>query len=248
MTKSVVLVRHGQSIWNLENRFTGWVDVDLSERGNLEARHAGRALREAGFEFDVAYTSYLKRSIRTLWVILDELDQMWIPIHNNWRLNERHYGALQGLDKRETAERHGPEQVQRWRRGYAVRPPALDGDDPNHPKHDPRYAAINAIPSAESLADTLARVVPYWQSTIATEVAAGKRVLVVAHGNSLRALVKHLDGISEESIVELNIPTGIPLVYEFDDELIPTGHRYLGDAEAIANAVNEVRQQAGESA
>jgi len=245
MTKSVVLVRHGQSTWNLKNRFTGWVDVDLSERGNIEAQHAGRALREAGFEFDVAYTSYLKRSIRTLWLILDELDQMWIPTHNNWRLNERHYGALQGLDKRETAERHGREQVQRWRRGYAVRPPALDADDPSHPQHDPRYAGIDAVPAAESLADTLARVVPYWQSTIAAEVAAGKHVLVVAHGNSLRALVKHLDGISEESIVELNIPTGIPLVYDFDDELNATGHRYLGDAQAIANAVDEVRKQTG---
>ena len=245
MTKSVVLVRHGQSTWNLENRFTGWIDVDLSERGNSEAQRAGRTLRDAGFEFDVAFTSYLKRSIRTLWLILDELNQMWIPIHNDWRLNERHYGALQGLDKHETAERHGPEQVQRWRRGYAVRPPALDADDSSHPQHDARYAGIDAVPAAESLADTLARVVPYWQSTIAAEVAAGKRVLVVAHGNSLRALVKHLDGISEESIVELNIPTGIPLVYDFDDELNATGHRYLGDAQAIANAVDEVRKQTG---
>ena len=245
MTKPVVLVRHGQSTWNLENRFTGWVDVELSERGDIEAQRAGRALRDAGFEFDVAYTSYLKRSIRTLWLMLDELDQMWIPIHNDWRLNERHYGALQGLNKLETAERHGAEQVQRWRRGYAVRPPALDADDPSHPRHDPRYAAIGAVPSAESLADTLARVVPYWQSTIVADVAAGKRVLVVAHGNSLRALIKHLDGISEEAIVELNIPTGIPLIYEFDDKLNATGHRYLGDAQAIANAVDEVRKQTG---
>ena len=243
MIHKVVFVRHGQSLWNLNNRFTGWVDVDLSERGIREARQAGRALREAGFQFDITYTSFLKRSVRTLWLILEELDQMWLPIHTDWRLNERHYGALQGLDKRETTERHGAEQVQRWRRGYAVRPPALSRDDPSHPAHDPRYEHVPNVPSTESLADTLARVLPYWNDVVATAIANGKRPLVVAHGNSLRALIKHLDDISEDEIVELNIPTGIPLVYELDDALRAVHREYLGDEEVVAAAMQEVRQQ-----
>ena len=225
--KELVLVRHGQSEWNLANRFTGWVDVDLSPQGLEEARRAGRALREAGFVFDVAHTSVLKRAIRTLWLILDELDALYLPVHKHRALNERHYGALQGLDKRETAERHGAEQVHRWRRGYAVQPPPLAPGDPRHPRHDPRYAGVEQLPATESLADTMARVIPCWRNLIEPDLAAGRRTIIVAHGNSLRALVKHLDGISDEDIMELNIPTGVPLVYAFDDNLEVRGSRYL---------------------
>ncbi len=244
MTRKVVMVRHGQSSWNKENRFTGWVDVDLSERGLAEARQAGETLARERYDFDVAFTSVLKRSIRTLWLVLDVLDRMWLPVHVDWRLNERHYGALQGLNKRETTEKHGAEQVLRWRRGYAIRPPALDPNDPTHPRFDRRYAGIDHLPSAESLADTLERVVPFWEDTIVPALRAEQRVLISAHGNSMRALVKHLDDVSDEAIVALNIPTGIPLVYEFDEALRPIRHYYLADAEKLAEAEAEVRDQA----
>lgn len=239
----VVLIRHGQSVWNLENRFTGWVDVDLSERGMREARNAGKVLREAGYRFDVAFTSLLKRSIRTLWLAMEELDQMWLPVVTDWRLNERHYGALQGLNKRETAAKHGAEKVHQWRRGYAVRPPALSEDDAMHPKNDARYAAIPDAPSTESLADTVKRVVPFWTDTIIPALKQGKRPLIVAHGNSMRALVKHLDCLDDEAIVELNIPTGQPLVYELDRRFRANSHFYLADPEEIAAAVKEVSNQ-----
>jgi 2,3-bisphosphoglycerate-dependent phosphoglycerate mutase len=242
----VVLLRHGESTWNKENRFTGWTDVDLSERGREEALEAGRLLREAGYVFDQAYVSVLKRAIRTLWIALDALDQMWIPVEKNWRLNERHYGALQGLNKAETAAQHGEAQVKIWRRSYDIPPPPLTVDDERHPSHDARYAGMAAgdLPLTESLKDTVARFLPYWHETIAPAIASGRRVLIAAHGNSLRALVKYLDDVSEQAIVELNIPTGIPLVYELDADLKPIRHYYLGDAAAAAAAAERVKQQA----
>ena len=241
----LVLLRHGESAWNLENRFTGWHDVDLSPKGLEEAREAGRLLREGGYVFDLAHTSVLKRAIRTLWMALDEMDLMWIPVANSWRLNERHYGALQGLNKAETAAKYGDAQVKIWRRSYADPPPALTPDDERYPGRDPRYAGVppREIPLAESLKDTVARFLPYWEQAIVPDLRAGKRVLIAAHGNSLRALVKHLDGISETDIVELNIPTGIPLVYELDDALRPIRHYYLGDPEAAKRAAEAVAKQ-----
>lgn len=241
----LVLVRHGQSAWNLENRFTGWTDVDLSEQGIKEAKEAGATLRREGYTFDIAFTSVLKRAIRTLWIILDELDRMWIPIHNSWRLNERHYGALQGLSKAEMAAKYGEEQVKIWRRSYDVLPPALDPSDERSPRFDPRYADLTSeeLPLTESLKTTVDRMLPYWYQTIAPAVKSGERVVVVAHGNSLRALVKHLDNISDQDIVELNIPTGIPLVYELDNDLKPIRHYYLGDPEEVARAAAAVAAQ-----
>jgi 2,3-bisphosphoglycerate-dependent phosphoglycerate mutase len=241
----VVLLRHGESVWNKENRFTGWTDVDLSEAGRKEASEAGRLLKEGGYTFDLTYTSVLKRAIRTLFIVLDQLDELWIPVTKNWRLNERHYGALQGLNKAETAAQHGEAQTKIWRRSYDIPPPPLTPDDQRHPSRDPRYASLDPrdLPLAESLKDTVARFLPYWHDTIAPSLASGRRVLVAAHGNSLRALVKYLDGISEADIVELNIPTGIPLVYELDDELKPIRHYYLGDAAAAAAAAARVASQ-----
>jgi 2,3-bisphosphoglycerate-dependent phosphoglycerate mutase len=241
----LVLIRHGQSTWNLENRFTGWIDVDLSPRGIEEARAAGRTLREAGFVFDVAFTSVLKRAIRTLWITLDEMDLMWISVYRSWRLNERHYGALQGLDKAETAARHGEAKTHLWRRSYDVRPPALAADDPRHPRNDPRYAELSAseLPLTECLKDTVERFLPYWHGIIAPAVQSGKRVLIVAHGNSLRALVKYLDRISDADIVGLNIPTGIPLLYELNDDLMPIRRTYLGDPEVVRQATEAVANQ-----
>jgi 2,3-bisphosphoglycerate-dependent phosphoglycerate mutase len=241
----LVLLRHGESTWNKENRFTGWTDVDLSDKGRTEAREAGVLLREAGFVFDVAYTSVLKRAIRTCWMALDELDELWIPMIKHWRLNERHYGALQGLDKAETAAKHGDEQTKIWRRSYDTPPPPLEAGDARHPARDPRYADLPAVdrPATESLKDTVARFVPYWTDTIGPDVQAGKRVLITAHGNSLRALVKYLDGISDTDIIELNIPTGIPLVYELDGSLKPIRHYYLGDPEAAKKAADAVAKQ-----
>jgi 2,3-bisphosphoglycerate-dependent phosphoglycerate mutase len=242
----VVLLRHGESTWNKENRFTGWTDVDLSETGRAEAATSGRLLREEGFVFDVAYTSVLKRAIRTLWIVLDEIDQMWLPVHRHWRLNERHYGALQGLNKAETAAKHGDAQIKLWRRAYDVPPPALTPDDERYPGHDPRYARLtpSELPLTECLKDTVNRFLPYWHETIAPAVQRGERVLITAHGNSLRALVKYLDKISDEAIVELNIPTGIPLVYELDQDLRPIRSRYLGDPEAAKKAAERVAAQA----
>ncbi|MCE5259739.1 MAG: 2,3-diphosphoglycerate-dependent phosphoglycerate mutase [Chloroflexi bacterium] len=241
----LVLVRHGESIWNKENRFTGWTDVGLSDKGQQEAIAGGKLLKEGGYIFDIAYTSVLKRAIKTLWLVLEELDQMWIPVYNSWRLNERHYGALQGLNKAETAAKHGEEQVHIWRRSYDTPPPALEISDPRHPSHDPRYADLPAkdVPATESLKDTVARMLPYWHETIAPMVSSGKRVLIAAHGNSLRALVKYLDNMSDADITELNIPTGIPLVYELDDNLKPICHYYLGDPEAAAKAAAAVAAQ-----
>lgn len=241
----LVLLRHGQSTWNQENRFTGWTDVDLSELGREEALASGRLLRESGDVFDIAYTSVLKRALRTCWIVLDELDQLWIPVEKHWRLNERHYGALQGLNKAETAARHGDAQTHLWRRSYDIPPPPLSLDDGRHPAHDPRYAALrpDERPATESLKHTVARFVPYWEGTIAPAIRQGQRVLIVAHGNSLRALVKHLDGISDDAIADLNIPTGIPLVYELDDALAPIRHYYLGDADAAARAAHAVARQ-----
>ena len=243
--RQLVLLRHGESTWNRENRFTGWTDVDLTEQGVAEAKSAGRALRENGFVFDVAHTSVLKRAIRTLWIVLDEMDLMWIPVYRSWRLNERHYGALQGLNKAETAAKFGDEQVLVWRRSYDVPPPALEPSDPRHPGKDPRYAHLDPgeLPLTECLKDTVGRFLPYWRETIAPIVAAGQRVIVAAHGNSLRALVKYLDGIGDAEIVGLNIPTGIPLVYELTDDLKPLRHYYLGDPEKIARAVQAVANQ-----
>ncbi|MBE3576061.1 MAG: 2,3-diphosphoglycerate-dependent phosphoglycerate mutase [Firmicutes bacterium] len=245
MNRILVLLRHGESQWNLENRFTGWTDVDLSERGVAEARRAATLLKEGGYSFDLAFTSLLKRAIRTLWIVLDGLDLMWIPVQRSWRLNERHYGALQGLNKQETAAKYGEDQVRAWRRGYAVRPPALADDDPRHPRFDPRYASLrpDQLPGSESLQDTLHRVLPYWQEAIAPALQKGQRVLVVAHGNSLRALVKYLDNVSDDAIVELNIPTGFPLVYELDDGLRPVRHAYLGNPEEIHQAAAAVAAQ-----
>jgi 2,3-bisphosphoglycerate-dependent phosphoglycerate mutase len=227
--KTLVLLRHGQSVWNRENRFTGWVDVPLSPLGVEEAERAGRELRARGYEFDVAYTSLLRRAIKTLWIALEELDQMWLPVHRSWRLNERMYGALQGLDKAETAAKHGEEQVRLWRRSYATPPPPLAPDDPSWPGRDRRYANLQRsdVPSAESLEDTVRRFLPFWESDIVPSLASGRRVLIAAHGNSLRALIKHLDGISDDDIVGIEIPTGVPLVYELDDALRPTRHFYL---------------------
>ena len=241
----LVLVRHGQSTWNLENRFTGWTDVDLSPVGIQEAHEAAQALIQGGYTFDIAFTSVLKRAIRTLWIILDDMDLMWIPVCRSWRLNERHYGALQGLNKAETVEKHGAEQVKIWRRSYDIPPPPLALDDPRHPRFDPRYAGVDPkiLPATESLKDTLIRVLPYWTSRIAPELRAGRNVMVVAHGNSLRALVKMLDNVPDDVITELNIPTGVPLLYELDAELNPISHRYLGDPAAIAAAAEAVRRQ-----
>ncbi len=241
----LVLLRHGESTWNRENLYTGWTDVDLSDAGTVEAHEAGRVLRDEGYVFDVAFTSVLKRAIRTLWIALDELDQMWIPVTKSWRLNERHYGALQGLNKAQTAVQYGEEQVRLWRRSYDVPPPALDLDDPRFPGHDPRYADLDArdLPRCEALVDTVARFLPCWHNDIAPVIRSGRRVLIAAHGNSLRALVKYLDGMSDEAIVGLNIPTGIPLVYELDAELRPLRHYYLGDADTVAAAAAAVAAQ-----
>jgi 2,3-bisphosphoglycerate-dependent phosphoglycerate mutase len=241
----LVLLRHGESLWNRENRFTGWTDVDLTDHGREEARRAGRLLAESGFDFDVAYTSVLKRAIKTLWLALEEMDRMWIPIHNSWRLNERHYGALQGLNKAETAQKFGEAQVLVWRRSYDTPPPALEAADPRHPGKDPRYAALapEEIPHTECLKDTVARFLPYWHGTIAPAMRSGRRVLIAAHGNSLRALVKYLDAVSETDIIGLNIPTAIPLVYELDDALKPLRHYYLGDPSMVDAAVKAVANQ-----
>lgn len=242
----VVLLRHGESIWNKENLFTGWTDVGLSEKGIQEAIEGGRLLKKEGFTFDVAFTSVLKRAIKTLWLALEQMDQMWIPIHNTWRLNERHYGALQGLNKAQTTEKYGEDQVKIWRRSYDVSPPSLTADDDRFPGKDPRYAGLkpSELPLTECLKDTIARALPYWHETIAPVVKSGKRVIVAAHGNSLRGLVKYLDNVSEQEIVGLNIPTGIPLVYELDDQLKPTRHYYLGDPEAVRKAAQAVADQA----
>ncbi len=241
----LVLLRHGESTWNKENRFTGWTDVDVSEKGRQEAGEAGRLLKEGGYVFDVAFTSVLKRAIRTLWITLDALDLMWIPVSKSWRLNERHYGGLQGLNKAETAAKHGDAQVKIWRRSYDIPPPPLSVDDERYSGRDPRYADLrrDEIPLTESLKDTVARFLPYWHETIAPAVTSGQRVIIAAHGNSLRALVKYLDNVPDEEIVELNIPTGIPLVYELDDSLRPLRHYYLGDPEAAARAAAAVATQ-----
>lgn len=241
----IVLVRHGESVWNAENRFTGWKDVDLSEKGRGEAQKAADVLKQEGFTFDVAYTSTLKRAIRTLWTILDGLDLMWIPVHHTWRLNERHYGSLQGLNKAETAAKFGDEQVKIWRRSYDTPPPPLARDDERFPGHDPRYQDVpeQELPLTECLKDTVQRVLPYWNETIVPDIRAGKRVIVAAHGNSIRALVKYLDNMSEAEIMELNIPTGVPLVYEFDAGLQPLNHYYLGDPAEIAAAMDAVAKQ-----
>ncbi len=242
---TLVLIRHGESVWNKENRFTGWKDVPLSDRGHDEAERAGQLLLDEGFEFDVAYTSVLKRAIRTLWHVLEEMDLMWIPVIRNWKLNERHYGALQGLNKAETAAQHGDDQVLVWRRSYDIPPPALDKSDKRWPGHDRRYAGLDAsdIPTTECLKDTVERVVPYWEQEIAPKIKAGQRVLIAAHGNSLRALVKHLDGIGDDEIVGVNIPTGMPLVYKLDANLKPISRQYLGDAAAVEKAMAAVANQ-----
>jgi 2,3-bisphosphoglycerate-dependent phosphoglycerate mutase len=244
-TYKVVLIRHGESTWNKENRFTGWTDVDLSDKGIEEALTAAKALKDGGYTFDVAYTSVLKRAIRTLWLVLNELDLNWIPEHKSWRLNERHYGALQGLDKAETAAKHGEDQVKIWRRAYAIPPPALEETDERFPGKDRRYADLDAglLPKTESLADTVERFLPYWHDTIAPAIKSGKRVIVAAHGNSLRALVKYLDNVPESEITELNIPTAIPLVYELDADLKPIKHYYLADEETVRNAIAGVAAQ-----
>jgi 2,3-bisphosphoglycerate-dependent phosphoglycerate mutase len=246
----LVLLRHGESAWNQENRFTGWTDVDLTDRGRAEAQEAGRLLRAGGYTFDLAFTSVLTRAIRTLWIALDTLDMVWIPVAKDWRLNERHYGALQGLNKAETAAKHGDAQVKIWRRSYDIPPPPLALDDPRHPARDARYRSLDPrlLPRTESLKDTVARFMPYWLETIAPAIESGHRVLIVAHGNSLRALVKYLDAVSEPAIVELNIPTGIPLVYELDDALQPLRHYYLGDPDAAAAAAARVANQAARGA
>jgi 2,3-bisphosphoglycerate-dependent phosphoglycerate mutase len=241
----LVLLRHGESVWNKENRFTGWIDVGLSEKGVEEAREAGRVLSGEGFIFDVAYTSVLKRAIKTLWLAQEEMDLMWIPVHHSWRLNERHYGALQGLNKTETVEKHGMEQVKIWRRSYDVPPPPLTPEDPYYPGRDRRYAEVPKaeLPLTECLKDVVARFLPYWLDTLAPAVKSGKRVIIAAHGNSLRALVKYLDQIPDEEIVGLNIPTGIPLIYELNDDLTPITHYYLGDQEKIQAAIKSVADQ-----
>ena len=241
----LVLLRHGESTWNKENRFTGWTDVDLTDKGREEAKQAGVLLREGGYSFDRLFTSVLKRAIRTANIALDELDQLWLPVERSWRLNERHYGALQGLNKAETAAKHGEEQVKIWRRAYAIAPPPLAADDPRHPSRDPRYRDLHPseLPLTESLKDTVARFLPYWHESIAPSIQRGQRVLIAAHGNSLRALVKYLDHISDDAIVALNIPTGIPLVYELDDSLKTLRHYYLGDPEAARKAADAVARQ-----
>jgi len=243
--RKLVLLRHGESVWNQENRFTGWTDVGLSEKGVQEALEAARVLIREGYTFDVAYNSVLKRAIKTLWIVLEEMDLMWIPVYFSWRLNERHYGALQGLNKAETAAKYGEAQTKLWRRSYSTRPPALTVTDERYPGRDRRYAGLTAsqLPLTECLKDTVARFLPYWEETIAPSIRQGNRVLISAHGNSLRALVMHLDKISEEEIVELNIPTGIPLVYELNDDLTPIRHYYLGDPEAIKQAIERVAGQ-----
>ncbi len=243
MASKLVLCRHGQSDWNLKNLFTGWTDVDLTEQGINEAIAAGRTLADLGDDFDIAFTSVLKRAIRTLWLMLDEMDRMWIPVTRDWRLNERHYGALQGLNKAETAAKYGEEQVHVWRRSYDISPPQLDADDERHPSHDARYAGIDNLPATESLATTLERVLPCWSELIAPELRAGRNVLIAAHGNSLRALVKMLDEVSDEEITQFNIPTGIPLVYELDDDLKPLSREFLGDPDTVAKAVAAVAAQ-----
>ncbi len=245
MPGKLILVRHGQSIWNVENLFTGWYDVDLSDQGRREAAEAAKQLLAEKIHIDLAFTSVLKRAVRTLWIIMDGMDRMWVPVERSWRLNERHYGALQGLNKAQTVEKHGEAQVKVWRRSYDIPPPPLALDDPRHPRFDARYTGIDLklLPAAESLKDTLARVQPYWMSRIAPELRSGRNVMVVAHGNSLRALVKMLDNVSEAEITELNIPTGVPLLYELDQELQPISHRYLGDPAAIAAAAEAVRRQ-----
>ncbi len=241
----LVLVRHGESEWNKENRFTGWTDVELSDKGRTEAKSAGKLLKAEGFSFDFAYTSVLKRAIHTLWFALDELDQQWLPVEKSWKLNERHYGALQGLNKAETAQKYGDDQVKLWRRGFAVTPPELTKDDERYPGHDPRYAKLSEkeLPVTESLATTIDRVIPYWNDVIKPRVASGERVIIAAHGNSLRALVKYLDNLNEEEILELNIPTGVPLVYEFDEKMNPIKHYYLGNADEIAAKAAAVANQ-----
>lgn len=246
MGHTLILLRHGQSEWNLKNLFTGWVDVDLTDQGRAEAAEAARLIAAAGLDFDLAFTSTLKRAIRTLWIVMDSMDRMWVPVQRAWELNERHYGALQGLDKAETVRRHGEEQVLIWRRSYDVPPPPLADDDPRHPRFEPRYAHVDParLPAAESLKDTLARVQPYWEAEIAPAIRAGRKVIIAAHGNSLRALVKMLDGLTEEQILKVNIPTGIPLVYELDDELDAVSSRYLGDPEAAKRAAEAVANQA----
>jgi 2,3-bisphosphoglycerate-dependent phosphoglycerate mutase len=246
MTHKLVLLRHGQSQWNLDNRFTGWVDVDVTAQGSEEARAAGQLMKEEGLQFDVAHTSVLKRAIRTLWIALDVMDQMWIPVQRSWRLNERHYGALQGLDKAETTARHGEAQVKIWRRSYDIPPPPMSDDDPAHPRHDRRYAGVDPklLPATESLKSTLGRVLPYWHENIAPQIAAGQTVLVTAHGNSLRALYKYLNNVPDDEIVELNIPTGIPLLFELDDALKVRSYRYLGDPDAARRAAEAVANQA----
>ncbi len=242
----VVFLRHGQSTWNLANRFTGWTDVDITEEGAREAHAAGEMLKNEGYHFDQAVTSVLKRSVRTLWIVQDVMDLMWLPVEKDWRLNERHYGALQGLNKVEVGEQYGAEQVRQWRRGFSVRPPALSNSDPRHPRFDARYGRMEAsqLPAVESLEDTMKRVIAYWNGVIVPRVREGKKILLVAHGNTLRALIKHLEGMSEEAIMELNIPTGIPLVYEFDDGLQVLRHYYLADSEQVRAAVEQVARQA----
>ncbi len=241
----IVLLRHGESIWNKQNRFTGWTDVDLSEKGIQEAKEAAKLLKEGGYTFDIAYTSVLKRGIRTLWIVLEEMDLMWIPVYRSWRLNERHYGALQGLFKSKIAVEFGEEQVLIWRRSYDIPPPALKTSDPRYPGNEPKYRDLNAdeIPLTECLKDTVERVLPYWHEIIAPTIKSGKNILISAHGNSLRALVKYLDNVPNEEIVELNIPTGVPLIYELDDDLKPITHYYLGDPEKIAQAIEAVASQ-----
>ena len=243
MPGKLILCRHGQSEWNLKNLFTGWTDVDLTEKGVAEAKAAGKLLTDSGFDFDVAYTSVLKRAIRTLWFMLEEMDRVWLPVHRDWRLNERHYGALQGLNKAETAEKYGDEQVHIWRRSYDITPPALDQDDERHPRFDRRYAGIDVLPETESLALTLLRVAEIWQARIAPDLKSGKNVLIAAHGNSLRALVKMLDGVSEQDITGFNIPTGVPIEYRLNDDLSPISREFLGDADAIAAAAHAVANQ-----
>jgi 2,3-bisphosphoglycerate-dependent phosphoglycerate mutase len=241
----LTLLRHGESLWNKENRFSGWSDVDLSDQGLIEAQEAGKTLKSEGCQFDIAYTSVLKRAIRTLWIVLDELDQMWIPVERSWRLNERHYGALQGLNKAETAKRFGKEQVLLWRRSDDIKPPALTKTDERYPAHDRRYRELDDrdLPLAESLRDAADRFLPYWHGSIVPTLKAGKRVIIVAHGNTLRALVKYLDNVSDEDIVELNIPTGLPLIYELDEKLRPIKHYYLGDSEKVKQATKAFAEQ-----
>ncbi len=241
----LVLIRHGESVWNQENRFTGWQDVDLSEKGRAEALKGGKALKDKGFTFDVAYTSVLKRAIKTLNFVLDELDQVWLPVHKDWRLNERHYGALQGLNKAETAARHGEDQVKIWRRSYDVPPPAMEASDPRHPSHDPRYKGVPAalLPSQESLKDTVARFLPLWVDTIVPTMKSGKKVLIVAHGNSLRALIQHLEGMTPEEIMAVNMPTGIPLMYELDANFKVIGKEFIGDPDEVKAAIEAVANQ-----